>query len=341
MKNYSTQTQTINRSFRMQTHRSSDSSNGSMASSIFSMCPLDMDTQLTNTSLLEQDDQQSRRSSADSISKKTNRKQLFQRGILRSTKRSRDDSDLISISSTQSCLSRLIVHPIIDEDPISIREILPPMQTIGIKLTSERISQLEQRQDGLDRTVKVLLDELKSRDNERIKEINKYWSYIQSNLLDKYQSKINPYQLFESLRNSSIFNSQYQTFLTLNPDITGMILVLTTILSMIHQETSIASIMKVFSQQEQILFDGLRDQLEYVLSSYTDELSFIRERCNYYRSNPTDENNYSWMQIIQTEYPNLIEKISNDYITKIPQIHSNLFQLLTNIKINLLRFHFS
>jgi hypothetical protein len=49
-----------------------------------------------------------------------------------------------------------------------------------------------------------------------------------------------------------------------------------------------------------------------------------------------DSITYQWTTIIEHDYPSLIEKISNDFITKIPQIEKILVQMLKNMKKRLL-----
>jgi len=85
------------------------------------------------------------------------------------------------------------------------------------------------------------------------------------------------------------------------------------------------------------MLENLRHQYELLFSSYKDELSFIREQCHFYQLNLNEERKFKWIQLIQIDYPCLIEKISTDFMIKIPQIEQILLQMLRNLNKQLLK----
>lgn len=271
----------------------------------------------------------------------------FIRRLLKLRRRRQLSSDT-SLISPQSCLYQLILQPqlSIETNPIETTKCPPPpppplQQSVSISpciyLSPERIDQYKQRQIELDRNIKKLMEILTIKTNENIKEILKYWSYLKQICLDKLQPKTNRYQLFDYILKSTYSNKQIELFFEENDEIKAGLQVLTTTLTIIHNKYSLSIINQLFDQEEKLILENLNSQLEYLLSSYTDELSFIRERIHYYQTNfNNQEKNFYWIKILQNDYPNLIEKISNDFILKIPQIEQILLTMIKNMKKHLL-----
>jgi len=216
--------------------------------------------------------------------------------------------------------------------------------------TAQHIKQCKQRQSELDRSVKKLIEVLTMKTNENINQISFYWIYLKELILNQYDEKTIRFQLFDYLLKTccSTIDSQkqIQSYIEQNDEINASLQVLSTTLIILDNQQNNLTITQLFDREEQTTIRTLRRQLESLLSSYTDELSFIIERINVYESrfstwknsNTTDLDSieYQWTQIIEHDYPTLITKISNDFITKIPQIEKILVKMLKNMKQRLL-----
>jgi hypothetical protein len=352
---------------------SSESSDSSISSVLLSMCPLaitddrylinskqrkkkktnslqvgsDRDSIRSHSPRLERkldNDGQSTCESEPSVSTQNNKikKRISYHRIMDFLNREQEpesssmDSSMISL---QTCLHKLLLQPKILNEiepkqcPVTPRTSPPP---VCIPISPERINQFKQRQIELDRTVEKLLETIRLETNRNIKQISKYWSYIKQISLDKYEPKGNPYQLFDYLLKCTYLNREYELYFEQNDEITAALQVLSTTLSIVHSQHSFTAINRVFDEEEKNMREQLHHQLESLMSSYTDELSFMRERIRFYQSNSNDEKNFDWIQIIQIDYPYLIEKISNDFLIEIPRIEQILLQLLRNTKKHLL-----
>jgi hypothetical protein len=252
-----------------------------------------------------------------------------------------EECEELSTVSLQSCLSKLLLQPkIFDEVESKSCPTVPCVSApVCISISPERITHFKQRQIELDRAVEKLLETIKYQTNKNIKQISKYWSYIKQTSLDKYQPKGNTYQLFDYLLKSTYFNREYELFFEQNDEITAALQVLSTTLSIVHEQHSYTVINRSFDEEEKLMREQLQSQLESLLSSYTDELSFMRERIRFYQTNGNGEKDFDWIRIIQIDYPYLIEKISNDFLIEIPRIEQILLQLLRNTKKHLLNIH--
>jgi hypothetical protein len=216
--------------------------------------------------------------------------------------------------------------------------------------TEQHIKQCKQRQSELDRSVNKLIEVLTTKTNENLSQISYYWIYLKQLILSHYEEKTIRFQLFDYLLKTccSTIDSQkqIQLYIQNNDEINAALQVLSTTLLIIDNQQNYLTITQLFDREEQTKIRTLRRHLESLLSSYADELSFIIERINVYESrfstwknsNTTDLDSieYQWTQIIEHDYPSLIEKISNDFITKIPQIEKILVQMLQNMKKRLL-----
>jgi hypothetical protein len=245
--------------------------------------------------------------------------------------------------SIDSSLHLLLPRPKLSNEtvPIERKQSPPPRPTTSVpiccpEISPERLNQFKQRQTELDRSVKRLIESVTIKANENINQIRKYWSYIKQITLDQYQPKTTNFQLFDYLLKSTYLNKQFDRYFEQNDEIKAALQMLSTTLTIVHDKHSFSTINRLYDNEEKLMIENLHYQLESLLSSYTDELSFIRESSHYYKSNLNEEKKFNWIQIIQIDYPCLIEKISNDFIIKIPQIEQILIDMLRNLKKNLL-----
>jgi len=168
--------------------------------------------------------------------------------------------------------------------------------------------------------------------------------------LDQFQTKSNRFQIFGYLLKTccspSDSRKQIELFFEQNDEIKAALQVLATTLVIVNEQESLLTVTHMFDREEQTKIRTLRRQLESSLSSYAEELSSILERINKYETSFSAWKNcsvtdldlitYEWSRIIEHDYPSLIEKISNDFITKIPQIEKILVEMLKNMKKRLL-----
>ncbi|CAF3640986.1 unnamed protein product [Rotaria sordida] len=218
--------------------------------------------------------------------------------------------------------------------------------------TVQHIKQCKQRQIELDRTVKKLIEVLTIKTNENINQILQYWIHFKQILLDRFQSNTNRCLLFDYLFKTCFSNSdsqkQIDLYIEKNDEIKVALEVLSTTLTIVIDKQSLLVINQLFDREQQATIHTLKHQLESLLSSYSDTLSLINECINVYECrfttwkdpHPTDLNSITdgWRQIIKEDYPSLIEKISNDFITIIPQLEKTLLQMLYEMRRRLLSF---
>jgi len=214
----------------------------------------------------------------------------------------------------------------------------------------QHINQCKQRQSQLDLSVQKLIEVLTTKTNENIDRISYYWIYLKQLVLDQYQTKTDRFQIFDYLLKTccSAFDArkQVELYIQKNDEINASLQILSTTLTIVHDQQTLVTINQLFDREEQTTIRTLRRQFESLISSYTDELTFIIERINVYESrfstwknsNTTDLDSITseWTQIIEHDYPVLIEKLANDFITKIPQVEKILVQMLRNMKKRLL-----
>lgn len=219
--------------------------------------------------------------------------------------------------------------------------------------TVEHIKQSKQRQTELDQSVEKLIEILTRKTNENIQQISSYWLYLKEILLERSQPVNERFPLidyfFKTCCSSNNSRKSMQTFFQQNDDLNAAIDVLLTTLKIINQQPISLVINQLFYREEQTTIRALQRQLESLHSSYTEELSFIIERIRVYETrfdswkntntNELDSIAYEWTQIIENDYPALIEKISNDFITKVPQVDKVLLQMLRNTKKNLIHIN--
>ena len=341
---------TVKRSLKTQ---SSDSSDTSTSSVIFTMCPLKITSESCSSLNIDQT-----QCEKPIISKTSSLKSLFSNHESINGTESRQTKKLTYqrvmclfnldyqyekdyTYSADSCLARLLIRPRLDDEiqtqPCPAPP--PPPQPVCVSLTPERIVQLKQRHIEFERVVKKLIELFTTKTDENIKEICRYWAYIKGLLLDKYEPKTKPYQLFDYLLKSTVLSKHYQCYVEENDEIKAVLQVLSTVLTIVHSQQSFSSINQIFIDEEKYLCENLQNQLESFVSSYTDALTFICERIHYYETNMNEKNNFNWLQILQIDYPLLIEKISNDFTSELHQIDLNLVEMLKNVKKNLLKNH--
>lgn len=220
-------------------------------------------------------------------------------------------------------------------------------------ITDQHIKQSKQRQLELDRTVKKLIDVLTRKSNENIKQITQYWIYFKQTLLEKYQTKTNRYIIFNYLLQTCCSQSdsqkQIDLYIEQNDEIKAALEVLSTIIMAVIEKESISTITHLFDREQQTTIRQLKDELETLLSSYSDGLILINECINVYESrftgwkepntNDLDILTEKWTEIVKVDYPSLIEKISNDFITNVPQIEKTLLKMLSNMQKRLLNMN--
>ncbi len=216
--------------------------------------------------------------------------------------------------------------------------------------TREHIKQCKHRQLELDLVVQKLIEVFVLKMNETINRISQYWMHLKQLSLHQFQKKPNRFQLFDYLLKSCCSptdsQKQIESYFEQNDEIKASLQVLTTTLVIVKDKQTLVTLTQLFDREEQSTICTLQRHLQTLLSSYTDDLSFIIERINVYESRfaswknsntmDLDSITYEWTQIIDHDYPTLIEKISNDYISKIPQIEKLLIQMLQNMKSRLL-----
>jgi hypothetical protein len=216
--------------------------------------------------------------------------------------------------------------------------------------TAEHIKRCKQRQSELDRSVNKLIEVFTLKTNENLNQISNYWIYLKDFILNQYQTKTNRFQLFDYLLKTccSTLDSQKQMefYIKQNDEITAELQILSTTLTIVNTQQTLLTISQLFDREEQTTIRALQRHLESSLSAYADELSFIIERIHVYEARfaawkncntmDLDSITYEWTQSIEHDYPALIEKISNDFLTKVPQIETILVQMLQNMRRGLL-----
>ncbi|CAF3754720.1 unnamed protein product [Rotaria magnacalcarata] len=216
--------------------------------------------------------------------------------------------------------------------------------------TGQHIKQCKQRQSELDRTVKKLIEMLTMKTTENINQITQYWLHFKQTLLDRFQSKTNRFLIIDYLLKACCSKSdsrkQIDLYVAQNDEIKAAVEALSMTLMVVTRKESLLTISYLFDREQQATIRKLKHQLESLLSSYSDGLSIINEFINVYETrfatwrDPTlTELNIlteKWTQIIKEDYPSLVEIISNDFITTIPQIEKVLIQMLSNMQKRLL-----
>ncbi|CAF1127835.1 unnamed protein product [Rotaria sp. Silwood1] len=216
--------------------------------------------------------------------------------------------------------------------------------------TVQRVQKCKQRKTELDRTVQKLIEVLTIKTNENINQISQYWSYLKQTLLDQFQSKTNRFLIFDYLLKNccSGLDSRKQIglYVEKNDEIKAALEVLSKTLNIVTNQQSLSIISQLFDREGRTTIRTLKNQLETLLSSYSDSCSFINEFVIAYEArfatwkepNPIDLNLITdgWTKIIKEDYPSLIEKISNDFINTIPQLEQTLLQMLNNMRKRLL-----
>ncbi|CAF4688679.1 unnamed protein product, partial [Rotaria sp. Silwood2] len=116
--------------------------------------------------------------------------------------------------------------------------------------------------------------------------------------------------------------------------------VLSTTLDIVQDRYSLSTINQLFDCEEKTMIENLRTELEFSVSSHTDELSMINLFSDFYQTSLKELDDFHFVKIIKNDYPSLIEKISNDFVTKVPQVNEILEKMLRNVKNNLLSHNF-
>lgn len=216
--------------------------------------------------------------------------------------------------------------------------------------TVQQIQHVQQRQIELDHSVEKLIEVLTMKTNETIQRISSYWMIIKETLLERFQTMNNPFPIidyfFRTCCSTNNSRKLIQTYFAQNDDLNAAIEVLLTTFKIIDHPQISLLINQVFQREEQITIRALQRQLESLHALYTEELSCISERIRSYERrfaswkntniNELDSIAYEWTQIIEHDYPMLIEQLANDFINKVPQLDKILLQMLRNTKKNFL-----
>ena len=150
--------------------------------------------------------------------------------------------------------------------------------------------------------------------------------------MKQIQPKTNSNQLWNYLLKPLYYNQKIENYLEQHDEIKASLQVLSTILTIVYDKCTYLEIKNIFDCEENTTIEDLRHELEDLLSSYTDELSFIHEQCSFYLTCLNEEKNFYWTQIIENDYPSLIARVSNDFVTKVPQIDQILLKMLSHVK---------
>lgn len=292
----------------------------------------------------DRDESSSSEYETDSLNELKMKKKISIQRLLSSLSPQSDSASMSSSSSTistESCLFKLLLQPILDQEieptpsPPTPRAPVPDCSP----MTPERILHLKQQQIELDQTTEKLLNTIKYEGKKLVQQLSRYWAYIKQISLAQYQPKANPYQLFDYLMKSTSYNRGYELYFEQHDEIKAALQILSTILSIVHSEQSFCSIERIFDEEEKLMKEQLQSQLEFLISSHTDALSFIRERTRFYQSCPDGSRTSDWIQAIEIDYPLLIEKISNSSRTQMPSMVELLVLLLRTTKKHLLANH--
>ena len=241
-----------------------------------------------------------------------------------------------SSSDKSSCRKNMSNDIKIDETiKIERTTIIPASQ-----LSDRTIQQVKQRRIELERAVNKLIDVLIRKIDHNIHQISQYWRQIKSILLERYQLKTNRFQLINYLSKICCLTlKQTELYIEKNDEIKAQMDIVLRTLFIIQDQQSLSTIKQLFDREEQTTIRRLQRHLESLLSSYEEDLSFINSCIHNYESRIATYKNSNlnsivenWIQITKHNYPSLIEKISNDFITTIPHIENILIQMLRNMK---------
>lgn len=218
-------------------------------------------------------------------------------------------------------------------------------------LTDQHVKQSKKRQLELDRAVSKLVEVLTLKTDENLQQISQYWKHIKQLSLDHYQAKMIRFPLINSFWKSCCSTGgdstrQFDSFIEKNDELKAELQVLFSTLTIVKDQYTLDTLQQLFFREEQATLRSIRRNFDALLWTYSDELTFISERilvydkrfANWKNSNPAELESiaHEWTQIIEHDYPSLIEKISNDFISKIPQIETLLLPMMKNMKKRLL-----
>ena len=215
----------------------------------------------------------------------------------------------------------------------------------------QHVKHCQKRQSELDRAVGKLLEVLTTKMNDNLDQISQHWKHLKQLSVDQLQSKSTRFQLWNSLWKTCCLTldsrKQIESYIEQNDEIKAELQVLLSTLSIVNNKQFSVSLGELFDREETSTIRSFRRHLESLLSTYCEELTFITERIHFAESSFANWKNSDveeldrivseWSQIIEHDYPSLIEKIANDYVTKLPQPEKILFQMLKNMKKRLLK----
>jgi hypothetical protein len=240
------------------------------------------------------------------------------------------------------------------KEPASTSPVTPVRQFLNLfdqyTHIDQQVSQYKKRQSELDRSVHKMIDVLTMKTNENLERISFYWIYLKQIILDQYEQKTERFQLFDYLLKTCCSpvdaRKHTEVYVQKNDEVNASLQIVSSTLTIVKDQQTLVTINQLFDREEQTTIRTLRRQFDSLIAAYTDELSFIVERFNVYdsrfaawkNSNMSDLNSTAneLRQIVEHEYPPLIEKVANDFVTKIPQVEIILAQMLRNMKQRLL-----
>lgn len=231
-------------------------------------------------------------------------------------------------STSQSSLLSLLVQPQLSH--VRCPEVAPiPVASPPV----EDCSHAQQRQVELDRVVRQLMSMIEQKTNENLEQICNAWRTL------KYSasSQVTPRSLFVDYLFKSIYARSSLPFsVEHNDDIHAAFQVLSTTLTIVKAKSPSINIAPFFDNVEKQTREQIHERLASLLSSYTDEHQLITESIRFYQSSSKTSD---WIRLIRTDYPPLIERISNDFNSRVPSIEQTLLQMLFDVKTQLLRVH--
>lgn len=204
----------------------------------------------------------------------------------------------------------------------------------------------KKRRSELDRAVNKLIEVFTLRMSQNLNETVRHWSSFRQSCLDEIQSKENRFQIlnfiWKTCYSAKESRQNIEPLLERNYEIRFSYEKMLICLSTLEKRPSMSSINNLFQREEKGTIPHLRRQIESMISNYLDELSAISERCqlcetrfdNWKNSNSIDLDSIcrEMKEIIGSAYPKLIELISNDFISQLPQVDNLIDTMLKNME---------
>ena len=247
-----------------------------------------------------------------------------------------------SPSSSQSCLLQLLLRPQLQKETRVHEQVeCPPPAPVlcPVNHSIEDQTHWRARQVQLDEVVQQLIKTFQRKATEYRNEICQVWTHLKRVSLYECPLSHNTSRLlqgsFSATRSKRFLDLSFEQ----NDELDAAFQVLATSILIAKDTYSLCEFAQFFDDEERRMLEQLADQLDFSLSSYTDEHRMITERIHFYQNQPSDSKTVDWIQIIKDDYPPLIERISNDFINQTPSCEQTLVKMLTNIKRRLCNAH--